>query len=308
MKVTCKTKPGFEMMEVTCLLLFLICPIYAQKRAEVLVTESELITVGKTPAILKETSGLYIDQTGNLWSHNDDRLPILYCFDTVGTVLKVIHLNHLNIGWEAISADSAGNIFIGAFGNNKNDRKDLAVIKLNPLHTLSARIEQGQLIRFHYADQRNFPPPAQNLQYDADALLVWHKSLYIFSKNRTTPHTGYTRVYKLPQQPGNQIASLTDSIFTGKGAIMDNWVTDAAISPDKKTLALLGHDKIWLITDFTYDNFSKGKITRLKLPHMTHKAGIAFANNTTVYIVDEKEFEILGGYIYKLKIDPFLTH
>lgn len=266
-------------------------------------SESEFKTIGKTPAILKEASGLYVDQNQTFWSHNDDRYPILYNFDSTGVVLKVIHLNHTNIGWEAITSDQTGAIYIAATGNNKNDRRDLAVIKIKPLNTITEKVTQGQLIRFSYSGQTAYPPPASKKNYDSDALIAMGDSLFIFTKNRTNPNTGYSYVYRLPQEPGNYSAALVDSIFTGKGSLMENWVTDAAISPDMKTLALLGHDKIWIITEFENRSFSKGKITLLKLPHLTHKAGLAFFGNSNLYIVDEKEFDILGGNIYKLELN-----
>lgn len=290
---------------LSALLLFLTGSIhkaYSQYQKEIIVSESDFKTIGKTPAILKEASGLYIDETRGLWSHNDDRFPILYRFDTLGKVINTIHLNHSNIGWEAITADTNGNVYIGGFGNNKNDRKDLAILKIKPLNTITERVTQGELIRFSYSDQTSFPPSANKKNYDSDALIFFQDALYIFSKNRTNPYTGYTRIYRLPQEPGTHVAELVDSIYTGKGNMMENWVTDAAVNPDKNMLALLGHDKIWLITNFEDATFSKGKITLINLPHFTHKAGLAFMDNTTLYVVDEKEFDILGGNIYKINL------
>ena len=267
-------------------------------------TETEFRAIGKIPPVLKEASGLYIDKDGLLWSHNDDRLPVLYCFDTLGNVIKTIYLNHNNIGWEAITTDSLGNIYIGAIGNNKNDRKDLTIIKIKPLHTISEKITQGELIRFSYANQTDFPPTPDKKNYDSDALIFNQGFLYIFTKNRTNPNTGFTRIYQVSPEPGTHKAMLVDSIFTGKGSLTESWITDAALSPDKKMLALLGHDKIWLITNFKNHLFSKGNIEILQLPHFTHKAGIAFRDNTLLYVVDEKEFDILGGNIYRLDIKP----
>ena len=83
---------------------------------------------------------------------------------------------------------------------------------------------------------------------------------------------------------------------------MDFWVTGADISPDRSTLALLGHASVWLITGFKGDKFSTGEITKLELANYSHKAGISFLSNSELYIVDEREFGILGGKIYYLDL------
>jgi len=259
-------------------------------------------TVAQVPKIIKEASGLYIDKNKNFWSHNDDRYPILYCFDSTGVIIKTVYLNHPNKGWEDLAADDNDNLYIGAFGNNTNDRKDLTIYKINSVNTITAKITTSEAIRYRYNDQHNFPATPSNRNYDADALIALRDSLFIFTKNRTEPFTGYTRVYSLPQTPGNYVAELVDSIYIGPGPMMENWITGADLSPDKSTLALVGHEKIWLINKFNGSKFSKGKITEIQLPHFTHKAGISFSGNDTLYVVDELEFEILGGQLYKLQI------
>lgn len=267
--------------------------------------KNEIEIIAPLPKILKEASGLYIDENKEFWSHNDDRYPILYCFDSTGAITKTIHLNHLNKGWEALASDKNNNVYIGGFGNNRNDRRDLSIFKVKSLNSISDAITQGETIKFQYEDQTVFPTPEAARNYDADALVAVNDSLYIFTKNRTKPFTGYTRVYRLPQTAGTYKATLVDSIFVGQGPMMDYWITGADISPDGKKLVLLGHDKIWLVRDFKGTKFSTGEITEIELPDYTHKAGVSFYNNNTLYVVDETELEILGGNLYKLDLSRF---
>ncbi|MEQ1586918.1 MAG: hypothetical protein ABL895_13610 [Cyclobacteriaceae bacterium] len=292
-------------------LQLLLLPLYFQGIAQDLPVDqisrisigSEKIKVVTTlPKILKEASGLYIDKNGNFWSHNDDRYSFLYCFDSTGTILKTVYLNHPNKGWEALAHDENNNVYIGAFGNNRNDRNDLTIYKIKSPDSITAKVTTGEIIKYQYSDQKLFPPPETNRNYDADALIAFKDSLYIFTKNRTKPFTGYTRVYQLPQIPGNYKAELIDSIFVGNGPMMDNWVTGADISPDKKTLVLIGHEKLWIIRNFKGSKFSTGSIIEILLPDFTHKAGVSFFGNNSLYIVDETEFEILGGNLYKLEV------
>jgi hypothetical protein len=140
-----------------------------------------------------------------------------------------------------------------------------------------------------------------------DAFAASGDNLYLFTKNRTSPFTGYTKIYTLPVEPGKYTATLTDSIYLGKGPMIDYWVTGADISPDGKTLALLSHEYIWIIRGFSGNKFSTGKIYQLKLNHFSHKAGVCFTTNDTLYIVDELEMEVLGGKLYHLSLKGLLT-
>lgn len=270
--------------------------------SKVFLSSTEFKVVGRLPNILKEASGLYIDKNKNFWSHNDDRYPFLYCFDSTGTILKTVYLNHPNKGWEDLAFDKKNNVYIGAFGNNRNERKDLTIYKIGTPDTITSKVTIGETIKYQYEDQKDFPAAESNRNYDSDALIALGDSLYIFTKNRTKPFTGYTRIYRLPQTPGNFKAELVDSIFLGLGPMMDYWITGADLSPDQNTLTLLGHSKIWLIQNFKGSKFSTGRIKEVQLPDFTHKAGISFYDNNTLYIVDETEFEILGGNLYKLNI------
>ncbi len=277
----------------------------AVKIRKISIAEDKITVVTTLPKILKEASGLYIDKQGNFWSHNDDRYSFLYCFDSTGTILKTVYLNHPNKGWEDLAHDENNNVYIGAFGNNRNDRKDLTIYKIKSPDSITSKVTMGETIKYQYSDQVSFPPAEANRNYDADALIAFQDSLYIFTKNRTKPFTGFTRVYQLPQQHGEYEAELVDSIFVGSGPMMEHWITGADMSPDKKTLVLLGHEKLWVINNFKGSKFSTGSLSEITLPDFTHKAGVSFYGNNIIYIVDEKEFEILGGNLYRIDISRY---
>lgn len=267
----------------------------------------KLKEIAKLPKGIKEASGLEMTSDRLLWTHNDDRIPALYCLDTLGNLVKTVHLNHPNKGWEDLTLDRNGTMYIGAFGNNKNDRHDLKIYKLNRPDTIrSPRPQVAEATQYSYADQK-FPtmPPSKN--FDVDAMVSIGESLYLFTKNRSIPYTGYTKVYVIPQATGTYSVSPVDSIFLAKDNAMDNWVTSADISPDGKTLALLFHDHILFIRHFAGKKFSAGKRYQLNLNNYSHKAGLCFASNDRLYIVDELEMDILGGKLYALDLRPLMN-
>jgi WD40 repeat protein len=266
----------------------------------------QLKKLGTLPKILKEASGLEVANAGELWTHNDDRQSILYRLDTTGNIRATIHLNHPNRGWEDLTMDKNGTLYIGSFGNNKNNRKDLAVYKIPTPDSITQPVYTAGVIRFSYPDQHAFPPDAGKHNFDVDAFVSKNDSLYLFTKNRTQPFTGYTRIYRLPDEPGDYEAEIYDSLYLGTGPMIDFWVTSADLSPDGKWLALLSHQSIWLVTGFQGQRFSSGHIFKINLNHFSHKTGLCFKNDRELYIVDELELGIIGGSIYSLNLTPVL--
>jgi hypothetical protein len=260
----------------------------------------QLKEVGKLPKILKEASGLEITRDGHLWSHNDDGIPALYCLDTLGNLVRAIQLNCVNRGWEDLTLDEEGNMFIGGFGNNKNDKTDLKIYKIPDPGSITQMPALPEIIHYTYEDQKTFPPSPANKNFDVDAFFAWQGSLYLFTKNRSTPSRGYSKIYRLPAQPGKQTAVLIDSIFVGNGPMIHNWITGADISQDGKTIALLFHDRIWFLRGFSTQKFSKATVYQLDLNNYSHKAGISFMNHDRIYIVDELELDLIGGKLYTL--------
>jgi hypothetical protein len=267
----------------------------------------QLREIATLPKHIREASGLEFTTGKHLWTHNDGGVPILYCIDTTGAVIKTIQLNHPNAGWEDIALNSRGNMFVGAFGNNKNDKQTLKIYKIPNPDSVPEKVVNASIIRFHYADQHAFPPTPDRRNFDMDAFIAKGDSLFLFSKNRTSPFTGYTKIYGLSQEPGEQIAIPVDSIYLGAGPMLDHWVTGADISPDGKLIALLSHRHIWFISDFHGQKFSAGKIQRIDLNHFSHKAGICFKDNSHLYIVDELELEIIGGKLYTIDVSGLPT-
>jgi hypothetical protein len=226
--------------------------------------------------------------------------------DSVGNLVRAVQLNIQNKGWEDLAKDQNGNVYIGGFGNNKNDRKELRIYKIPAPETITAPVTLPEIITYSYSDQTSFPASAPAKNFDADAFLAYNEYLLLFTKNRSVPFSGYSKIYMIPQEPGQHKAELIDSLFVGKGPMINFWVTGAALSPDQRTLALLFHDRVWLIRNFEHKKISEGKIYQINLNHYSHKAGITFKGNDEIYIVDEFELGLIGGKLYTLDLKPFL--
>ena len=262
-----------------------------------------LTEVCKLDKALPESSGV-VFAGGKLWSHNDSQgQPVLYGFDNTGKVSDIIYISGKNADWEDLAKDDSGNIYIGDFGNDKNKRHDLKVYKISNPAAMKENIAKPEVIEFSYFDQTLFPPDTSAQNFDMEAMIWFNNHLYLFSKNRTNPFTGFTKVYKLPDQAGNYTAELVDSAYLGPAPMITNWVTSADISPDKKKLTLLGHDKIWLFTCFHGDKFFSGKKYTITFNSTTtQKEAVCFLNDNRLYITDELVMRLMGGKLYSLDL------
>ncbi|MCA6078780.1 alpha/beta hydrolase-fold protein [Fulvivirga sedimenti] len=262
----------------------------------------ELEEINVLPVSLGEASGIIPSKSGGFWIHNDSgNAPYLIEVDQTGSIINPLKIAAAsNYDWEDICKDKNGNIYIGDIGNNANNRNELFIYKFNEDNIENQRVKPD-IIQFTYEDQTEFPPKSENLMYDAETLIHWQNNLYIFTKNRTNPYTGYTRIYRLPDIPGTYKATLVDSLKLEGENMIEGWITAGDISPDGKTIVLLGHDKIYLLTCFE-NGFSNGKLTSYNLNSFTQKEGITFTNDQTLWITDESFQNLLKGKLYKLRL------
>lgn len=287
-----------NMKNLSILFLMFIC-VASLVKGQTLVVQA----TAKLPTLLSESSGLVLDSSGQFWSHNDSgRLPELYGFDASGSLRRIIKiLNNTNTDWEDVCSDHKGNFYIGDFGNNDNNRQDLRVLKVPEPGRLPADSVIPEIISFSYSNQTAFPPADAGKFFDMEAMFCFNDSLYLFSKNRSNPYTGYTYMYQLPARAGTFVANLLDSFYTGPGPWLLSSVTGAAISPSGKGMLLLAYDKCWLFSGFSGKRFFRGQSRQFNFPSLTQKEGVVFLNDTMGYITDEMAGST-GGNLYTFSI------
>jgi hypothetical protein len=203
--------------------------------------------------------------------------------------------NSVNHDWEDLTSDSA-NLYIGDFGNNNNLRQQLLVYKIRKVEARDSDHLIGQTIAFKYSDQKQFPPPPSNWNFDCEAFFQHNDSLYLFSKNVSNPNDGYTKMYRLPDQPGNYTAELIDSFYLNEPN------TSADISPDGKTVVLLTYFSLWVFKDFPGNNFFGGKVFQFRFKGLTQKEAICFVNDHQLFMTDERHYG-KGGKLYSLDLN-----
>ncbi|WP_394368014.1 hypothetical protein [Flavobacterium undicola] len=261
---------------------------------------NELYTL---PKQLKEISGIVFTESSQLaWVLEDSgNANAIYALDNQGKIQKTLTIAQTqNIDWEDITKDPQDNLYIGDFGNNDNERKDLAIYKIAKDFLQNESVIPSYKVSFAYPEQTEFPPKKTKLFYDVEAFVEYQNNFYLFTKNRSKGFDGTTFLYKVPNQAGFHQAQLLGQ-FKAEGDFENAAITSATISPDGKKVVLLSHSQIWIFENFTSDNFFSASVNKVDLHHFSQKEAIGFKDNTTLLIADEKTKKI-GGKVYQLDL------
>jgi hypothetical protein len=236
---------------------------------------------------MKETSGI-IFYDNRIWTINDSGgEPIIYKIDkeSGAVIQKVIILNGENKDWEDISEDDQS-IYVGDFGNNYGDRKDLKIYKVAKSDISGKKkIEvKAEIIEFSFRDQLSFEFENHAHNFDCESLIVFDDSLIVFSKNWVD---GKTRMYKMPKIAGQYQLDPTDTFDA------DGLITGADYSSNLKKLVLSGYKDfkpfIFLVNDFDGKSLNGKEIFRFNLFKMKESQveGIAWSTGETVLFSTE---------------------
>lgn len=252
------------------------------------------------PKKLKEVSGITLsDDHKTIWAIEDQgNKNVVYGLDMEGKlVADVLVENAENNDWEEITKDNKGNIYIGDFGNNDNDRQNLSILKIDLQSASQKTTKVTQTTKFHYEGQTEFPPKKSNWLYDCEAFVEMNGSFYLFTKNRSKGFDGTFLVFKVPNQPGDFEAKLIGKLKLD-GKYSDAAITAAAINSKQDQIVLLNHKNIRLLSGFTPNDFSNATIKKVSLEHNSQKEAVTFLDDKTLLIADEKDKKE-GGNMYK---------
>jgi hypothetical protein len=282
------------------ILLLLLIPIFTVNCQDF----GKLNIIASLPNSMKEVSGIDVVEGSDLIWMVDDRgnSPTLYGFnkDTESFDRQITLTNANNEDWEDVTSDADGNLFIGDFGNNRNDRKDLTIYTVRNITSIMSNKAEVTQTRFYLEDQDKFPPKKKDRNFDIESFFYLNNHFYLFTRNRSKDFDGTTKLYKLPAKEGDFEAKLISSFKTCNDK-KDCEVTSAAIHHKTGTVVLLTYDKVFIFTAYSGDSFFEGNVEKIKLDHYSQKESVTFKNENTLYIADERN-DGFGGNLYELSI------
>ena len=251
----------------------------------------DLRTLSILENAIEETSGLiYFD--GRTITHNDSGggAILFEVNETNGQVTRQVAIaNAANRDWVDIEQDESY-IYIGDFGNNNGNRRDLRIFRISKSDYLDGDdTATAEVIEFIYEDQTDFTSSNMNTNFDAEGLIAYEDFLYVFTKNWID---GRTNIYRLSKNPGSQTAIRVDD-FNSEGL-----VTGATYNSISDRVILVGYSGIspflTQLSGFSNGKFSNGSILRtdLDVPAgiSVQIEAIAFENGTRHLLTSESNF------------------
>jgi hypothetical protein len=246
---------------------------------------------------LKEISGLVFVSDELMVGINDSgNSAKLYFISVQGEIVHEVSINGAeNIDWEGLAFDGKDHIFVGDFGNNENQRQNLAIHVLSLKEALAEHEISSQKISFSYENQEKFPPNASDLHFDCEAMAYYNDSLYLFTKCRTEPFDGMSYVYSLNTNKDEQVANFLGELFVGNVGWWQDGITAADIQGDLCYL-------------LTYNRLMKYKIVDQKLEFIqwtyltpiTQKESVAVNSKGQIFVADEQSAGMGGGFLYEV--------
>ncbi len=243
---------------ITNKLFFLLILVFS---FSLMATGQPLSLVTPLANSVKESSGL-IYLNGRLITHNDSGgASALYELDTLsGNISRSVVLsNATNNDWEDICEDGTY-IYVADFGNNNGNRTNLKVYRLLIADYLSTTNDSVLVdtISFGYADQTDFSSSTFSTNFDAEALIAYGDSLYVFTKNWGD---NWTNIYALPKVPGNYSIPKIDSIDVQ--GLITGGTYDAAANSILLSGYTVNSPFLVEVKDFVNTSFSEGTVNRI---------------------------------------------
>jgi hypothetical protein len=256
--------------------------------------------VVQLPSILIESSGIYVSGPNRIWLHNDSgHANELFLFDTTGILLRTLLIsNATNVDWEDLAVDDLNRVYINDAGNNNHT--DLRIYRIPDPETIICDQVTAEIINFVFEDQTQFPPPPSNLDFDIEAIVWKSDSLFLFTKNRSNPQTGFCKMYKPPALPGTHTAMLVDSIFLGE-INNEARVTAADIHRQTGELVLLTQAKIVSFINYSGNRFFEGIMSEYySTVSMGQIESISFTGDGRIFITEEG-LRNTPGFLYDVE-------
>jgi len=255
----------------------------------------------KLSELLEEVSGIQYDAREDaFWMINDSgNAPEVFLVKETGKIVRVLKIDAKNHDWEDITMDRKGNLYIGDFGNNRNDRKNLRILKIDKKDLKKKEKIKVKRIKFSFPEQTEFPP--KKMYYDVEAFFIWNDNFYVFTKSRVDGQIGRTFMYKVPNKKGKHDAERVGEFTTCLEEYC--WVTAADITHDGKKMVIISNRSAWVFSDYKEDDFFNGKAKEFHFEYLSQTESASFRDDETLYLADEDEKrKRKGRLLYTLSI------
>ncbi len=254
----------------------------------------------KLSELLEEVSGIQYDaQEDAFWMINDSgNAPEVFLVKETGKIVRVLKIDAKNHDWEDITMDMEGNLYIGDFGNNRNERKNLRILKIDKNDLQKKGKIKVKKIKFSFPEQTEFPP--KDKYFDVEGFFERGGNFYVFTKSRVKNEIGRTFLYKVPNKKGKHDAQRISDFTTCPEEYC--WITAADITRDGKKVVLINQKSAWIFTNFKGDDFFSGNSKEFPFKHESQLESATFKKENQLFLADE-ENRHGGRNLYSLQLE-----
>ncbi len=212
---------------------------------------------------------------------------------STGTNSGVLIQDVVNRDWEDIAVDDAGNLIIADVGNNGNERRDLTLYFVREPSAVgdSATVDHRVVVK--YPDQREFPAPKDDFNFDCEAVFALDNDVYLLTKHRSDV---LTKLYRLPdaKKSTDAVLQLVDRFDSHGG------VTAADGTADGLKLVVTTYQSLWLFERETKaESFFDGNIWWA--PYVSKQVeAVCFDGPKRILLADEQLGELYSVALSEL--------
>lgn len=249
---------------------------------------------------MEESSGLVRASDTSLYTINDSgNQPYLFEINLQGKLIRKIQIQAKNTDWEDLAIDENGDVFIGDFGNNRNNRKDLKILRIYK-RQLKDSVIKPTVYTFKYPDQKAFPPEKTGLYFDCEGFVVKGRYAYLFTKNRTEPFDGISKVYRIDLDAGKTTIQSWGEMQLCKDGWYPCSVTSASYNHETDELLLLTYAKVLRFHKFNFDENASNDFTYYSIGRLEQFEAISHFGKH-FFLSSEKQKIIGGNKLHKVR-------
>jgi hypothetical protein len=234
---------------------------------------------------LSEGSGVVASRRtpGRVWALNDSGQPVLVALNNRGAVTGRVRLTGVTVDdWEAIALGpcQAGScLYVGDIGDNSANRKRITLYRVSEPDGTSESVAVQDMFHATYPDG----------PHDAEALLITPKGdIFIVTKGETGP----VAIYRFPRDMRPGSTAVLERVGKPREAVeakAGGRITDGAVSPSGAWIVLRTNKALFVYSsaNLTAGNWRDGRRIDLAEVGEPQGEGVAFADDTTLYLVGE---------------------
>lgn len=270
----------------------------------------------KLPRELNEISGLEKFNDSLLVAINDSgNEPYIYFINLNGAIIKkCLITNATNKDWEDLTLDDERNLYIADVGNNLNNRRDLAILKVNMDLAFSNDSVIVEQIMFSYIDQNEFPPEKTNFKFNCESIYWKNDTIHLITKNEAKvlkqkrkkgtnafPVSLCSRCpedYVIPALPGEYLAKRNTEQLQYVKSVHHRGIKDLVTSIDYKNKMLVVLTYSHMYTKYLDDQKYPKEIHSFTFKKISQKEAVVILSKKKVAVAAERNWFLGGPFLY----------